>query len=415
MSKRLILPEEALKSVYKRFWGTFAKQKELMLRDIKLPWSKPLGGLSGSHTIARLSEHRQFVDRWREFSHADLVQWRQVNRQSIGTIKVPERITLSSTEEVLACLPNETQKIFEHREYVINELAQGLIESFGSLDPRGLINALCDFDTLDKAKPQWCCDFLAIIPQLSRGMGEGLYLRTLPIEHGHTKFIEQNMRFIERVLDFIHQGEVADHGGLLSWLGASETPKGWLYLRGLSPSVRHQLMGLDLVSVDQTSLSNLDIKVRNVLIVENLQSALTIPDIENTLVVTGTGNNLSWMAGSFLDNKRIAYWSDIDVEGLKFLADARDYRPNLTALMMSHAEWEAFSMYRSAGPNSIKSVPTSLLSHEITLFNELTNSAKPRLEQEFIHQDYLYDCIHAWASSHIIDGEPILEPPISQE
>ena len=397
MSNHLLLPEEALQSIKKRFWGSSGKQKKLILREIKLPWSKPLGGLSGANTITRLSEHGEFMDHWSRFPHTNLVHWRMVNRQVIGSIEVPERLTLNNLEEVLTCLPAEAQQIFEHRSQIINELAQGLIESFGTMEPGGLINALCDFNSIDTATPQWCCEILTVIPQLRLGIGKGIYLRGLSIEHSHTKFIEQNAGFIECVLDFIHQGEGAAHGGLLNWLGVSETPKGWLYLRGLCLSVRHQLMGLDMLRVDQASLSDLRIKVKNILIVENLQSALTIPDIEDTLVVTGTGNNLSWMAGHFLKNKRIAYWGDIDVEGLKFLANARNYRPSLTALMMSHKEWEAFSMYHSPGPNSIKKVPIGLIDHEIALFNKLIKSEKPRLEQEFIHQNYLSSRIQSWA------------------
>ena len=398
MSNRLTLPEEAIKSIAKRFWGTSAKQKALILREMELPWSKALGGLSGSHLINRISEHGDFVHRWKQFPNPDLVQWRTVNKQGIGSIEVPERLVIKSLEDILNCLPEEDRKTFDNRSHRINELAQGLIASFGKVDSRGLIEALCDFNTLDSASAQWFNDLLTIIPQLSRGMGEEIYLRSLPIKHGHTKFIERNTSFIERILDFIHQGEVSQNGGLLNWLGVSETPKGWLYLRGLCPSVRQQLMGLDILRVHQGSLSELDIKVKNVLIVENLQSALSIPDIESTLIVTGTGNNLSWINGTLLKNKRVAYWGDIDVEGLKFLADARTFQPNLTALMMSHAEWKAFSMYRSTGPNSVKKIPEGLLNHEIELFNELASSEKPRLEQEFIHQDYLSDHLFKWAS-----------------
>ena len=397
MSNHLLLPDETLQSINNHFWGSSAKQKKLILRDIKFPWSKPLGGLSGEKTIARLSEHREFVDQWSRFPHANLVHWRLVNRQGIGSIEVPERLIFNSLEEVLSCLSMEAQHIFEDRSRIINELAQGLIESFGIMEPVGLINALCDFNSLDTATPQWCCEVLTVIPQLRQGMGKGTYLRGLPIEHSHTKFIENNAGFIECTLDFIHQGAVVSHCGLLNWLGVSETPKGWLYLRGLCLSVRLQLMGLDMLRVDQASLSDLRINVKNILIVENLQSALSIPDIEDTLVVTGTGNNISWMTGSFLDGKRIGYWGDIDVEGFKFLADARNYRPSLTALMMSHKEWETFPMYHSSGPNSIKKVPTGLIDHEVTLFNKLIDSEKPRLEQEYIHQNYLSDHLLTWA------------------
>lgn len=404
MSHDLVAPARMLEGVNRAFWGTPKKQRDLLLRKAALPRSWPLGGISGNVMIGRLNDHRDFLDAWRDFPHQPLVQWRTVNRNGVGVIEVPERFEVAVLDDVLLCLTPESYQTFSHRSEVLDTLAGELERVYErQFDPMPLLEMLSiDLTLLDEATPQWISDVIALMPQLTQGCGSGCYLRALPVTGTHTKFLEANVPFLERALDFVYDGKVLESGGLIPWLDVREPPRGWLVVRGLDEGVRQKISPLDLDSLrmHQNSLANLQIDVEHILIIENEQTAYALPELPSTLVIAGAGNNLSWMASNRLfEGKRVAYWGDIDVEGLKFLSDARMHLPSITPLMMSKVEFDRFADHQTAGANSIKSRPEHLSESEIRLFDYLLSSKCSRLEQEYIDQNYVQRVLSDWIAA----------------
>src|SRR5690606_17552060 len=79
---------------------------------------------------------------------------------------------------------------------------------------------------------------------------------------------------------------------------------------------------------------------RNILIVENETCRHLLPSLRDTIAVLGSGFDLGWTRASWLAEKRVGYWGDIDTWGLTFLAKARGNVPHLTPLMMDRQTFD---------------------------------------------------------------------------
>jgi hypothetical protein len=83
-------------------------------------------------------------------------------------------------------------------------------------------------------------------------------------------------------------------------------------------------------------LACIDLPARCVIVVENIQSGVAFPDLEETVVLMGMGydiappQDLPWV--KLAD---VLYWGDIDTHGLAILSHARDYLPGIQSLMMN--------------------------------------------------------------------------------
>jgi hypothetical protein len=144
------------------------------------------------------------------------------------------------------------------------------------------------------------------------------------------------------------------------------------------------------------------------LIVENETCQHQLPRLDATLAVLGSGFDLQWMQASWLDEVDVAYWGDIDTWGLHFLAKARQYRPNLTALMMTSDLFNRYSKLEFANKKGYAvrepipagtEVPDTLLPDEQQLYNRLLAEDKGRLEQEYLPTEVVNEAVQAWCST----------------
>lgn len=231
-------------------------------------------------------------------------------------------------------------------------------------------------------------------------MGGGHYLRALPVAYVDTKFIEQNFRLVERLVDAFYRGGVTTSGGLLAWLNCTENPKGWLFVRPLCENSQSALGGLPILQMDTDTLLDFELPARNILVVENVQSGLALPSLDCTIAVFGGGKNVSWLSAPWLGSKKVGYWGDIDSEGFSILSDARRRCSGVESIMMDEQTAAGFSSRMVEEPESVDVLPGFLEEQEANLFHKLREGyfGKPRLEQERLAADYILRCLTNWAS-----------------
>jgi len=119
---------------------------------------------------------------------------------------------------------------------------------------------------------------------------------------------------------------------------------------------------------------------------------LTLPQLDNTIGIFGSGykvadlKNASWLA-----DKRIFYWGDIDTHGLDILSQIRGYFKQTKAMMMDFETLNAFKDEWDSGQPINKEILPNLTSEEQMLFKfvRADNENTIRLEQEKITQDYV--------------------------
>lgn len=418
-----LLPEDVLESLKYKQWQNTKKLKSLLKEDTMFPLQIPLKPPRGNAALENINHFQSFISHWKIFTedknrHACDVIWESRNFRSLSEQEIPTQLKIPDVG-ALACLlgKNEERQLSEWQSkitYIFDALSAFYVRS-GSTEKgldethqgeisdrvgkeRTLFLTLIDYlDNLDKFDYSDLDLLVKLIPQLKKGMGEGCYLRALPVTYIDTKFIENNLRIIESITAALLDEAVQDVG-LLSWLHCKDKPKDWLLIKPLCEQTTEALGGVSLLRLSSDTLLEFELPARNILIIENEQSCLALNAIPDTIAISGGGKNVAWMKAGWLVAKRVGYWGDIDSEGLSILSDARSKLSTITPLMMDAVTVEAYQDRMVPEPDSVSKVPIALTEQELDLFNRLRSEqfVNARLEQERLPMDYVMKNIASW-------------------
>lgn len=385
-----LLPDAVHRRLAQSEWSNQTNLKRRLLGERTFPISVSLKAPSERQALDNLQHFQQFVTDWQNFAPSDLVHWEPRRYRSLKTQQLPVRLVLSDMQALLNYLGGDAVKRSQRWEERMTPLM--------AIDPDFypvLVKHLTGLEALPLADVLLLAELL---PQMKAGLGGGGYLRALPVTRVDTKFVESNTTIIADLLDVAHNGAVTALGGLEKWLDCRQTPVGWLYVRPLSNAGREALGGFTILQLPVTELLERPLPSNRILVIENLQSGLAVPEIEDTIVVCGGGRNVSWLAAPWLAHKQIAYWGDIDTWGLAILGEARALRPNIVSLMMEQVTVLTFQQRMVAEPEKFASVPAHLNADEQRLFIDLKTDkfGLGRLEQERLPGDYVHQQLQRW-------------------
>jgi hypothetical protein len=231
-------------------------------------------------------------------------------------------------------------------------------------------------------------DLLVVCQYLHQNPAPGCYARELPVPV-HTKFIEENHPLLHDLLNRVVP------------LPADQQTEPNFYarfgLRQKEPGVRLRLVGEPLatvagpiteLTVPVSTLAQLALPEQDVFIIENEINFLTFPPRPDTLVLWGKGFDVSTLARiGWLAQKRLFYWSDLDVQGFEMLSQLRGRFPD-TSVQSWLMDWETLHRYEpfwvSGTYKNLTSLP-NLTPDETRVFQFL-QPRNLRLEQERITQ-----------------------------
>ncbi|MCO6413242.1 MAG: hypothetical protein J5I92_10895 [Thiogranum sp.] len=388
-----LLPDVVDRLVRKREWNNAANLKARLLGDRPFPIRIGLKPPSGRSAISDLAHFQLFVEQWKAFSRQDWVEWDDRSYRALSQQRIPVALVLQSVQDLIDFLGDEARQ--RSRIWAAN--MQPLTAVAGSGMYPVLVKHL---GTVEEMSVDECVLLKTLVDQLHAGMGAEHYLRSLPLTGVDTKFLENHQQLVADVLDVVHEGAITASGGLLEWLECLDSPKGWLWVRPLSESVKARLGGFPVMRLSTSDLRRHALDAGRVLVVENVQSGYGLPVLDDTVAVFGGGNNVAWLDAPWLKAKRVAYWGDIDTWGLKILGAVRARLPEVVPLMMDEATLERFRERAVTEPESVESLPENLTSAESRLFEELKAGAL-RLEQERLPPDYISTRLLAWLSESI--------------
>lgn len=231
---------------------------------------------------------------------------------------------------------------------------------------------------------------------LEPACAQGRPLRALPYAGVDTKFYERHRALLIRLLDLRHNGAASEQG-LEVFLDAAAEKAHWLLVADLDG----RLLPFAQQRVRADELAQLQSLPGNYLIIiENERALHLLPKCQETLAVLGSGNNLNWLSAGFLAHKQIAYWGDLDTWGLRLLAHARQYRPELTAILMDFNTFSAAAIDKAVVEPERAPLPEEgLKPDEQALFQKLSNSERGRLEQEFLPETIVHKAVGSWRSA----------------
>lgn len=409
-----LLQQDAVELLRAKYWNNTKTLKSLLAGNTEFPIQISLKPPKGNAALNNISHFQEFVDSWRSFceqaeyeSLQVKVSWDTVTFRSLSEQKLPTNVTIPDITSLAQMLGSEQERQLMYWQYRVAfifdslsiELGKRTVHPIRSGYARELfselianLEALSDFSDSDLKL------LVKLIPQFYKGMGRGCYLRALPVIFVDTKFIEKNLRFIESVTAAIIDRS-AKEMGLLSWLDCRDKPRDWLLVKPLCKNAEDALGGLPLLRMSSETLLGFELPAKNILVIENEQSCLSLDNIPDTIAVSGGGKNVSWMKANWLANKRVAYWGDIDSEGLAILSDVRSKLSTVIPLMMDSDTVEAYRDRMVDEPESVAREPVALTDCELILFRMLRNGdfGCARLEQERLPIDFVYEKVRLWA------------------
>ncbi|WCG83127.1 Wadjet anti-phage system protein JetD domain-containing protein [Pectobacterium sp. A5351] len=410
-----LLQQDAVEVLRAKYWNNRKTLKSLLIGKTEFPIQISLKPPKGNAALNNISHFQEFVDSWKSFCEQAAyesiqvnVRWDIVTFRALSEQKVPTYLTIPDISSLARMLGDEAgQQLRGWQSRIANifeslsiEFAKRTVHPIRSTYERELFSVLIanleilsDFSDLDMQL------LVKLIPQFHKGMGSGCYLRALPVIFVDTKFIEKNLGFIESVIAAIIDCS-AKEMGLLSWLDCRDKPKDWLLVRPLCKNTVDSLGGLKVLRMSSETLLGFELPAKNILVIENEQSCLSLDNIPDTIAVSGGGKNVSWMRADWLGNKRVAYWGDVDSEGLAILSDVRSKLSSVIPLMMDLETVEAYRDRMVDEPESLAREPVALTDRELMLFRILRNGdyGCTRLEQERLPMDFVHEKVRQWAN-----------------
>ena len=384
-----LFPNTVLGILHKKEWENRRNLKQRLLNQRPFPIEISLKVPTDQQARDNLGHFHAFFKAWKDFAYPELVEWQERQYRQLSEQRVPVKLRIFSLQQLTELLGTEQQlenwldKIssFLQQSFVHDRHQHRLFQT--------LIHHLEQIERYSQQEWQW---LIQLIEQLKPNIGAGLYLRALPLSAVNTKFLEQNLLLTEVICNVLYDDEIVLAGGLLAWLDCLDSPKGWLTIKPVCPNVQEKLGGLPVFQLSTEVLDQFELPAERIIVVENIQSGLACPNLENSIVVCGGGKNISWMNAKWLQHKQVFYWGDIDSEGLNILSMVRQKIPHVIALMMDEATVLQFQNHMVDEPDSIFSEPQYLTADELKLFHDLRAQTfkNRRLEQERISVDWVH-------------------------
>ncbi len=373
-----------LRSKLRRHWEN-ASCREARLSGDATAWpiSLSIGKPSSQKIKNQLDAVKRHIEAWRKVSVGQVIWEDIVYRHASQAVSVPVVWQLSKPSQWIDAIADVNTRA-EFRD--LAELVQGSHELFRSLLVRK--RSLWRGKTVQEV-------LLAtrLAMALEPGCAQGRPLRTLSMEGIDTKFFERNTKLVVALLDARYENQASELG-LETFLGAPQEAEHWLLVVDLDGG----LLPFEKIRIKSTDLARQGLPGERVLIVENETSQHQLCHLVGTIAVLGCGFDLNWTQASWLRDKQVGYWGDIDTWGMQFLAKAKRTVGHLESLLMDLETFEAHIGSAVAEPVQADSkIPEGLDPTEARLYQRLLIQKQGRLEQEFLPIDLVHRRLKEWA------------------
>jgi len=303
-----------------------------------------------------------------------LVQSRTVKTRNHGTQDMPESIVFEDQENYLLFIGKAKEfNLFLEKSKLIKETVPQLIP-WMEQNPINVINNLHQWEDLLKV----CSCFL------NHFEPDKFYIRELPIAI-HTKFIEINKPVLRSLLDELIPDKLNGNEFEFEKRFHLKYVQPEIRFRFLQPSEGHAIPYNDL-SVPLNEFIDHPLACKRIFIIENKMNFLTFPEVSNSVAIWGKGFAIeSLKLATWLSNKEIYYWSDLDAQGFQMLSQLRSYFVQTKSFLMDGNLLERFKEFVVQGTPDKIEILNNLSEGESMLFNSI-KSQNIRLEQERIPQ-----------------------------
>ena len=383
-------PEDIRQALATRFarqhrrWFVLRQQADVPV-DPAWPLALTLGRPTEQDLVDQPARVREWVALWERFDvppSGVQLEWADRQWPRLGRQRVPERLLLASSDDVARLVGHgdRWQRACDRAD----RLTRAWPVLLGQAALGRVFDALADWadDDFDR--------LVALLAWVGTHPGSGLYLRQLPVTGLDTKWIAARSAVVTELLRSLRAvnadpGDAADLHALLGLRRAAAR----IRVRLLCPTLRRCAGGLEDLELPVEQLARLGIQPHTVLIVENLETGLALPDMPGVVVVMKLGAAVRLVAGlPWVCAARCLYWGDIDTFGFEILNRARSVLPQLQSVLMDTLTLLDHQALCVQEPTQASALVLPLLTHQETEVYEGLRSgrwgARLRLEQERI-------------------------------
>lgn len=392
---KMKFPNQIINELEKKYWYNHKNFKDLLRGEINFPLKLTLKSpITSSQILDHMSHIQDFKQAWQNFNNEFnlcKVEFQSKNFQKFGVVTLPYYLIIENRIGLISIFSKDKQAQLQNLQNSINKIICELNKDF-EIDSQDFFNFLIDnLEIFENFSNDEIHQFLQLLPQLKFGMGNGLYLRNLPVIGVDSKFIETHFGLIELFLNKLYHNEIINQGGLMAWLNCQEKPNDWLLIKPLCEITKNKLANLPLLRLNSQTLIAYELPADNILIIENEQSCLMLNNIKNTMAIAGGGKNIGWLKAEWFKHKKVYYWGDIDLDGLFILSLARKYCPHIIPIMMDKKTVLNHQHLMVNDTGVINEVPSHLNGDEKALFLALKNGnfLGGRLEQERLEHSFV--------------------------
>ncbi len=381
-----------LKKQVRRFWDRGILLRAMVEEDSFFPRRLTLK----SPTPSQQSEHFAEVQDW-VAAMAGIpyirIEWRIVQHRILGTNRLPVQAWVDTLEDALAIIGKQRA----------GERFAELVRLTGESQPALLTLLAKRPHQVLKLADQWP-HLLVIVAWLLHNPRPGIYLRQLDLPGIHTKFIEQHRAILAEMCDLVLPEAYIDSSssgvrGFCRRYGFLDKPAR-VRFRILDPE--HALLP-GIVEQDFTltadMFARLSTEVEKVFVTENEINFLAFPPVADAMVIFGAGYGFENLAtASWLSERKLYYWGDIDTHGFAILNQLRLLFPNIVSLLMDEETLLAHRAFWGTETTPETAELTRLATAEQIVYDQLRGQhwgENIRLEQERIGFRYV---------QHILQG-----------
>jgi hypothetical protein len=286
--------------------------------------------------------------------HEWRIDWEDIQTRKWGRQRWPVRVEFDSIEDLAAALGRTSElRAFRSALQAARETCPAL-EPWLRAKAHRIVDCLADWEGL-----------LAVCAYFDAHPTPNCYARQVAVPVG-TKFIEEHAGILRELLDVVLGDRVCSAGGTFA---------ARFHLLVEPPQVRFRFLDAQLractgwpvadCSVPAPAFAGLAWSIPRVLVVENRDVFLCLPQVPRTLAIFGAGKAASILpACAWMHDAEMVYWGDCDEAGYGILSTVRASFSHVRSLLMDETAWSRWKHLAVPGKRDATARHTHLTAAE---------------------------------------------------
>jgi hypothetical protein len=363
----MLTPADILDAARRRWPAVLrAEAAGVSLFPLRIPFGRP-------NTTADFANLRRDIEALAAARHPWRIDWEEIQTRKWGRQRWPMRVAFDSTDTLATALE------LSHQLEAFRAALRYARDHCPALDPWLLARAHRIVDHLD----DWQ-GLVTVCVYFDKHPQPGCYARQVPVALG-SKFIEEHAGILRELLDIVLAERVNPVGTTFEERYHLLVEPAQIRFRFLDPQLRTRNgWPVDDCSVLAPVFAGLTWDIRRVLVIENRNVFLCLPNVPHTLAIFGAGKAASlFPACQWMNTAEVVYWGDCDEAGYGILSSLRSHFAHVRSLLMDETAWLRWKHLAVPGKRDPTAQHTHLTNEERVAF-EAVLEGPWMLEQERI-------------------------------